>query len=781
MADLIEITGVYVHERYRFANDGGDTIIGEITGEDGKPIAIKGPEERDGDKSEPSTHLSYRFYGRWSQYKNKFGQVEKQFHFKTFVRQAPHTRAGVVKYLCRAPNIGPVAACQLFDKFQGDAVRILRESPDVARAAVPRLGELQSIEASDYLKRESALESCMIELTELLDGRGFYRTTAKEALKLWGNRAADFIKADPFRLMGLPGCGFKRCDAMYLSLGGDPAAMRRQALCAWNAVAKQTASVGDTWHYFAVAETGLKRSIGGAQVNFKKALKLAERGRFLASKWTAGKDGPPYFDGDTLWLADRRKAENEQQLAMLVKQALAEPPIVVPSSKAFEGTEVTPHQDEHVATAFGTSNIGILGGSPGTGKTFTIAHYIKSLAGQVGGWRHIAVCAPTGKAAVRMTEAMGNVGVPLRATTVHSLLGVVKSDQSGWSFRYGFGNPLPFRVIVVDEMSITDTDLFNSLMIARANGCMIVLVGDVNQLPPVGHGAPLRDMIAAGVPYGELTKLHRTAGAIAKACAAIKNGEDWTEFVSARPNLAEKLNLVHVPASSPGSQLSQILSIINGAPDLGCHPVWDSQTIVAVNKDTDVSRKAVNTVLQKQVNPNPIVEGTPFRLADKVINTKNRFYPALDRPGITDDEGVVRDEQGRVYVANGDIGYVIEATSTYVDVKLSGPMRYVRVPRGKKGEGEEEAEDATGTGCDWDLAYGVTCHKMQGSEQKIVIIVLDESNGAKRLCDRAWLYTAISRAKVCCYLVGDLNAARGMCRNNTIAKRKTFLKELIGA
>jgi exodeoxyribonuclease V alpha subunit len=166
-----------------------------------------------------------------------------------------------------------------------------------------------------------------------------------------------------------------------------------------------------------------------------------------------------------------------------------------------------------------------------------------------------------------------------------------------------------------------------------------------------------------------------------------------------------------------------------------------------------------------------------------VICVKNGFYPLADDGNKTQtSDDAMLDAHGRAYVANGDIGRVLHCESNFMDVQLSGPVRYVRVPRSKSKDSKDDDEDddaATGTGCNWGLAYALTVHKMQGSEVPVSIVIVDEAPGAKRLCNRAWVYTAISRAKKACFLVGSLATARGFCSRNTIAARKTFLRELI--
>ncbi len=726
-------------------------------------ITVKGMAEDD----EPTNHMSYRLYGSWVSYTNqRTKKVEKQFHFRTFVRSSPHSRAGVVKYLEKAPNIGRVLAGRLFDRFKGDAVRILREEPDVAAVACPKLSVDGAREAAAWLETERALEDCTIELIDLLDGRGFRKSLARDVVKDFGNRAAQVIKKNSYILMKYRGCGFKLADSLYLDLGGRAAALKRQAMCAAYAVGQATSSSGDTWHYVGVAEQGLKGSVGGADVRLGDALRLASRGQILARVWTDCRDGLPTWDGNIEWVADIRKAQNEARVAEYVAEAMRE------NGERFTVAlpNVSEHQLSNLAKALSSGNVGSLGGSPGTGKTYAAAAWISFLIDRFG-VDSIAVCAPTGKAAVRISEAMAAYGIPLRAKTIHSLLLVSQADErGGWSFEHNRANPLPFRFIIVDESSMIDVDLMAALLAARARGTHILFVGDVNQLPPVGHGAPLRDFIAAGLPYGELTKIRRNSGGIVQACADIRDGKPFTC----------EGNLHHVAARQSGQQIESLLKIISDvATAEKLNRVWDIQVVTAVNKKSPLCRKELNKVLQNAINPNPIVEGSPFRLADKVVNTKNGFYPPADADKLPGEDATTN-ERGDIYVANGELGEVVRVEPKYLEVKLTSPERFIRVPRGG-GQADEEAsdDDATGTGCNWDLAYGLSVHKSQGSEWPVVIVMLDDYPGAKKICDRAWIYTAISRAKQACYLVGQKATADKFCRQNNIAKRKTFLKEAI--
>lgn len=453
-----------------------------------------------------------------------------------------------------------------------------------------------------------------------------------------------------------------------------------------------------------------------------------------------------------------------------------------PEADTLEGC--SEHQREQWARAT-TSTLGILCGSPGTGKTYTVAAAVKAiLASGIVSPQDIIIGAPTGKAAVRLTEQLQAAGLNLRARTWHSILGMGEAEGQ---FKHNERNPLNCRIMIGDETSMLDTSMFCSIMRARPRGCHFLLVGDTNQLPPVGHGAPLRDLIAAGLPCGELTKIERNDGGIVQACADIRD---------AKPFKCEG-NLKLVQATEPEDQLAAVVATIHQAGNRGLDKIWDCQVLVAVNAKSKLSRGAVNKILQDELNADGESRpGCVFRVRDKVVCLKNGYYSLTTLGDSSDAEEAQFNDRGEVFVANGELGEVVAVEDKSLIVKLTGPVRVVRVPRGPvsgrksddpladelraDGDSSDDADDKpTATGCSWDLGYALSVHKAQGSEVPLAVVVLDEYPGARQICDRSWLYTAISRAKKCCVLVGMKATADAMCKRVNIGKRKTFLRELI--
>ena len=185
---------------------------------------------------------------------------------------------------------------------------------------------------------------------------------------------------------------------------------------------------------------------------------------------------------------------------------------------------ISQHQKQQLTIA--TSNrVGLLTGTPGTGKTYTLAKFVRDWGDRYG-LGSIAVCAPTGKAGVRCTESMLAAGVDIEATTIHRLLGVGRNghDGEGWGFEYNAENPLPHACIVVDETSMVSASLMADLLAATTPHTRLVFVGDPHQLPPVGHGAPLRDLIRTErIPHGELSEIWRNDGGVVRICREIRN------------------------------------------------------------------------------------------------------------------------------------------------------------------------------------------------------------------------------------------------------------------
>lgn len=775
MALQQEIVGIFRGEIRHFG-DGEDQpriIIGEMKRTDresGDTLTIKG-EAAVGDLK---PDLSYRWYGYWKDYFNKReNRNVPQFNFTSFVVEVPADRHGVVEYLKQCDGIGPATAYGLFERYGADAVRKLRESPDEVQREVGMRGFslAKAVSASKYLTEWQRLEKSKIEMLGLLNGRGFFKKTPELAIGKWGARAAEIVRQDPFKLMSFSGAYFGKCDKMFLALAKDhedatwrSTRLKRLALCAANAVTKSRD--GSTWVKFDVADQSIKGSISSCdlpQHRVNRAIHMACRAGLIVSRVEQGVE----------YLAEAGKAAAESRLAQYLHDARREWFDSVVSWPDVADLNLDEDQREELKKAL-LGFIGCFTGAPGTGKTHCIAELVRLLI-RVYGQDCVAICAPTGAAAIRITEAMADTG--LRATTIHRLLKVKTGGDGDWEFEYGRHKPLPFRFVICDESSMMDSGLMESLMAARGRGTHVLCVGDPGQLKPVGTGQPLIDMIAAGVPTGELRKIRRNSGRVIHACAQIRD----TRKITCSPTLAlPDENLIHVERRTASQQADELLKMLGSVRSGGqFDPVWDVQVIVPLNAKSELSRKILNPKLQQFLNPHgQQLRGVPFRVGDKIVCTQNGRLPSVEF-GHPEADG-----KGRVEVANGEQAEVVAIELNRFTARLSAPDRLVTVPRGtdnsqsqKSDNSDEESDDAAAdTGCNFELAYASSCHKAQGKQWPIVVVLIDDAGG--RVCSWNWVLTAISRLRVWGCTIGKKTTLDGFLVNDPVG-RKTFLVEML--
>jgi exodeoxyribonuclease V alpha subunit len=477
------------------------------------------------------------------------------------------------------------------------------------------------------------------------------------------------------------------------------------------------------------------------------------------------------------------------------------------------------------------NGVAILTGPPGCGKTFTITKAIVSLLGS--GIRSIHIATPTGKAARRAAELLqGKLpnGITIPCTTIHRLLGPkpnltdapgVPSDvakmgrgRDSFSFTHNEADPILVDFLVIDESSMIDVRLGASLLRAVAPGTRVVFVGDHNQLPSVGPGSLLRDMMESGVPTAQLTQIQRNSGRIVRACHAIKDG------VVPEPapaiDLAIGDNWFHIELEDPHQIAKQIVELhrtYRNFPD----PVWDLQIVTPQKSRLPIACDNLNRLLSAKLNhfgkaheegeasepdEDNFGDGSgddegarmaqdiwvPFRRGDKVIRTKNglcdlmtRIEPVTDRADPEAGESTRTDWRwdleawslSETDIVNGDMGTVMDIVEdgkdTYVVVKFRMPERLCRLPFGE---------------CHLSQAYAITCHKAQGSGYSYVIVPVHhsfywDSKTQRGLFNREWIYTAISRSERMLMTVGQFSAVRAAVGRRTVHRRKTRLVSLL--
>jgi len=375
----------------------------------------------------------------------------------------------------------------------------------------------------------------------------------------------------------------------------------------------------------------------------------------------------------------------------------------------------------------------ILTGAPGTGKTTVLRTILEHFEGQ--GLR-IALAAPSGKAAKRLFECTGR-----RACTIHKLLEPQRQGDR-FVFTRTADNPIAADLIVIDELSMTDVSLMARLLEAIAPGSRLILVGDTYQLPSVGPGNLLKDLIASGtIPTTELTIIKRQdEGLIIRACHQIKSGAS----INLENSTAK--DFFFLKRDSEAAIRETIFELLTRRfpASYQADPLREVQVITPLREKTPLSCKALNEEFQRRLNPNPSLEGSRFKVRDKVIQTKNQYD--LD-------------------VINGDIGYVLEIdqSTRTITVSFENPERVVELPLYEN---------------DLVLAYAITCHRFQGSEARIVVIPVHRCFGPL-IVQRNWMYTAVSRAKDVCVLVGQREELTKAIQRNQQQRRCTRLQSML--
>lgn len=592
------------------------------------------------------------------------------------------------------------------------------------------------------------------KMFDLLAGKRFPRTLAVD-LVLDGIEQ-ETVERNPFVLMSYHGCGFKRCDKMWLDLGRPKKSLKRSVLCLLYEMENHAS--GSVWFTEKEAIEVLTKSIPGA--DFEKTIRLGWRAGLIETQ-KLDDHYHPSWDWVHLFVASKRMADMEQRIHRAIMRR------VKCDSKfndLFLGDDLTEHQREQAKKAI-SRKVGWLCGGGGTGKTFTLARIVTAVVEKFGK-DSVLLCAPTGKAAVRIAEVMMESGLAIGARTIHSLIGFTGDDEELREVKI----PEGLRLIVVDETSMVDIWLMDKFL-QKFRDVSVLFVGDPYQLLPVGPGAPFRDCIESQSlkPFiGELTETLRNAGKIVECGNLIRQGKRFSPCSS-----PDEGNLVHLENSKPSAIAGLVISEIRKAKENGFDPLWDVQVICQVNRNSMLSTTEINKTLQAELNPNRACEGTIFTHDDKVINTKNSWLlQARGWPG-PDKDAIVRN--GEMYVANGEIGQVVDVLAKYMVVHLPSPSRHVMVPRWSV---SEEFSDAGDTGSKFSLGYAITVHKSQGSQWPVVICVVDPSPGAKWLTDRSLVYTALSRAKSYCVTIGPVEQLYQAIKKNS-SVRRTGLSRLI--
>ena len=667
-----------------------------------------------------------RLHGRWSHHP-KYGE---QFQVERYESIVPATLAGIQKYLGSGmiKGIGPVFARRLVEAFGEETLKVIEEAPG-------RLGEVAGIGP----KRQQRITSAWAEQKEIrevmlfLQGHGVSPAFAVKIFRAYGQAAIATVQENPYRLArDIYGIGFKTADRIAQTLGIPPdSPLRAQA-----GIVHVLNELTDEGHVYAPQGALLQEAA--------TALEIPEANLAQALTDLAAEDLvviEPGSPGPDVYLKSLHVAET--QVARRLHELLQAPRLTlrIDVEKALAWVEgvtdlrLAPQQREAIRMAIQEKVLVITGG-PGTGKT-TILRCIIRILEKKGVRIHLA--SPTGRAAKRMSEAAGR-----EAATLHRLL-EWSPGQGG--FQRNAQKPLETDLVIVDEASMIDLPLMNSLLRAMPLTATLILVGDVDQLPSVGPGTVLRDILDSGqVPAVRLTEIFRQAeqSRIVRNAHRVNHGE-FPDLSRPAPGEESDFHFLREEETEPLQQLILDLAARRLPARFRLDPMEDIQVLTPMNRGV-VGAVQLNAALQAALNPGGagVAEvmrgGRVFRAGDRVMQIRNNY----------DKE-----------VFNGDIGRIAR-------IDLEEQVAVVTVDGRPVSYDFSELDELV-------LAYAATVHKSQGSEYPVVILPIHTTHYP--MLQRNLLYTAITRARRLLVLAGTTKALAIAVRNDTILRRCSHLAE----
>jgi exodeoxyribonuclease V alpha subunit len=647
-----------------------------------------------------------------------------QFKAQDLRTTPPQTAQGIEKYLGSGliKGIGPHFARKIVEVFGERALTVIDESPAFLQE-IKGIGPRRIQRIRESWEEQRAIRSIMV----FLQSHGVGTARAVRIYKTYGNQAIDLVRENPYRLAtDIWGVGFKTADELAGRLGIDPSSPLR-ARAALRYVLEELARRGHVGYPESGAVgrmadlTSIDRKIIAEAVEHERTQGTVERQEISSNTWLYLKH---------LYLAEISAAETLRGLRN-GKHPLSAIRIDVALDWVEKriGLELAATQRDAIRHA-ARHKVLVITGGPGVGKT-TIVRGILEIFRAKG--MRCGLCAPTGRASKRLAEATGQ-----EAKTIHRLL---EFDPSGGDFKRNHINPLDVDLLVVDETSMVDIVLMSQLLQAVPPSACLIFVGDVDQLPSVGPGTVLEDIIASGaVPVVRLTEIFRQAGRswIVRAAHRVNNGETPESAPSGEGDF------YFIQASTPSVVLERIIALMQDRipARFGLDPMRDIQILTPMNR-SELGARHLNSRLQKVLRPatsNPQVSsfGWNFAAGDKVIQVVNNY---------------------KREVFNGDIGFIRAVDEINRELIVCYDDRDVVYDFGELDE--------------LALAYALTIHKSQGSEYPAVVIPLHTQHYL--MLQRNLLYTGITRGKKLVVLVGSRKALSLAVQRKDTSRRYSAL------
>lgn len=665
--------------------------------------------------------------------------------------KVPEDEKAVVKYLGSGAikGVGPALADRIVRRFKDDTFRIIEEEPE-RLSEVKGISKRMAMEIADQLEEKKDMRKAMV----FLSGYGISMNLAVKIYTKYGQEMYRIIKENPYKLADdISGVGFKIADEI-----AEKSGISRDSDFRVKSAIQYMLSVAGTNGHACIPimelEKAAKEMLILNDIDMEKYLMdMQIEKRIVIKEKNNGEEIVKMVYASNYYYTELNIASKLCELDIRDNISIEKIQKKLSGIEAKAGIELDELQRQAVITAM-NSGLMIITGGPGTGKTTTINTIIKMYEAE---GMEIMLGAPTGRAAKRMTEATGTP-----AQTIHRMLelnGVPDENTTIMRFERNEQNPLEADVIIIDEMSMVDMFLMHALLKAVCVGTRLVLVGDVNQLPSVGPGNVLKDIIGANMfNVVMLTKIFRQENQsdIVVNAHKINRGEE----ISLDNNSKDFL---FVGRNEAAQVIGATVTLVKEKlPKYVEADVTEIQVLTPMRKGV-LGVENLNAVLQQSLNPkadNKREKETAngiFRQGDKIMQIKNNYQIEWEIRG---KNGYVS-ERG-VGVFNGDTG-IIRSINTYLETIE------VEFDDGKWVNYSFKQLD------ELELAYAVTIHKSQGSEYPAVVLPL--LAGPRMLMNRNLLYTAVTRAKKCVTIVGTKEATREMIDNVNEQKRYSGLMD----
>ena len=728
-----KLAGYVEHIIYRNA-DNGYTVLNLVNGEDEITCVGIFSTIAEGENIEATgDYTDHPTYGT-------------QFKVVSFEEKAPEDQEAIERYLGSGAikGIGLAMAARIVRRFKEDTFRIIEEEPE-RLVEVKGISERKAMEIASQVNEKRDLRQAMIFLQQF----GITMNLAVKIYNKYGQEVYGILKENPYRLADdIEGVGFRTADDIAAKAGIRTDSDFRvrsgilytllQASGEGHTFLPQEELTAKTSELLGIDKEIIEKNYMDLSIDRKIIMKQSgDQVQIYSSSFY-------YMEANTATMLreldityDVADAEIEQRIHNIEKQT---------------GMQLDEHQVQAVKEAV-RNGLLIITGGPGTGKTTTINTIIRYF--EIEGM-DIFLAAPTGRAAKRMSETTG-----FEARTIHRMLELNGGMEGSAGFERNETNPLETDVVIIDEMSMVDITLMNSLLKAIAPGTRLILVGDINQLPSVGPGSVLKDIIQSeAFNVVMLTKIFRQASTsdIIVNAHKINRGEE----VSLDNKSMDFFFLKRYEADIIINVVLQLVK--QKLPKFVDATPYDIQVLTPMRKGL-LGVERLNGILQQYLNPPDKSKREKehgdmvFREGDKVMQTKNNYqleWEIRTKFGLTVDNGMG--------IFNGDMGIIIE-------INDFAETMTVEFDEGRKVEYSYKLLD------ELELAYAITIHKSQGSEYPAVVIPL--LNGPSMLMNRNLLYTAVTRARKCVTLVGNDATFNQMIQNTSQQKRYSGLCDRI--